>query len=116
MITADSIHRRIRGTQAWRKLSKQVCTEEPTCWLRLPGCTGRSTTGDHIIPMCVRPDLALVRSNVRGACKPCNDLRRDTPVNQLDALRCPSKQAARQRARANRRRPAKALQLFGKAR
>lgn len=73
-----------RSTQAWRKLAKQVAREEPVCWLQFPGiCTGASTTGDHVIPVTVRPDLALNRSNVRGACGPCNDARRNTPVESL---------------------------------
>jgi 5-methylcytosine-specific restriction endonuclease McrA len=70
---------RIRSTRAWQRLAKQVCTEEPICWLRLAGCTIRSTTGDHIIPASARPDLALVRSNVRGACAPCNNKRGHLP-------------------------------------
>lgn len=70
---------RIRSTAAWQRLAKQVCAEEPLCWLRLSCCTVRSTTGDHVIPMSVRPDLALVRSNVRGACSPCNNKRGHLP-------------------------------------
>lgn len=71
--------RRIRWTQEWRRLAKQVCAEEPICWLRLACCTGRSTTGDHVIPLSARPDLALVRTNVRGACRPCNNKRGHLP-------------------------------------
>lgn len=82
--TADG--RRIRdprSTQAWRKLSKQVCREEPVCWLKLPGCTGASTQGDHVIPVVDRPDLALVRSNTHGACKSCNYKRGNLPIEAL---------------------------------
>lgn len=64
-----------RRTRAWRQLSKQVCREEPRCWLRYPGCTYWSTEGDHMAPVEERPDLALVRSNVRGACRHCNRKR-----------------------------------------
>lgn len=71
---------RIRSTRAWQRLAKQVCTEEPICWLRLDGCTVRSTTGDHIIPASSRPDLALIRSNVRGACQHCNNKRGHLPA------------------------------------
>lgn len=77
----------ITGTQAWRKLSAQTCAEEPDCWLQLPGCRRKSTTMDHILPMNTHPQLALVRANVHGACKWCNDHRKDTPVSQLPALR-----------------------------
>lgn len=31
----------------------------------------------------------MVRANLRSACKTCNDLRRDTPMNQLAKLRDP---------------------------
>lgn len=72
---------RIRSTRAWQRLAKQVITEEPVCWLRLTGCTIRSTTGDHVIPAGARPDLALVRSNVRGACRPCNNKRGHLPAD-----------------------------------
>jgi 5-methylcytosine-specific restriction endonuclease McrA len=79
---------RIYGTQAWRELAKRVIREEPVCRLRLPGvCTVRSTTADHIIGVYERPDLALVRSNVQGACRPCNTNRAGTPAHRLNELR-----------------------------
>lgn len=72
-----------RKTRAWRKLRDQVVLEEPICWLQLEGCTYWSTTGDHIIGVTERPDLALVRSNVRGACAPCNHKRGNLPISAL---------------------------------
>jgi 5-methylcytosine-specific restriction endonuclease McrA len=78
---------RIRRTYAWKQLAKQVIREEPVCWLRLPGCTLVSQTGDHIISPAIAPSLALIRSNVRGACKRCNYRRGKTPVDQLGRLR-----------------------------
>jgi hypothetical protein len=73
-----------RSTQAWRKLAKRVAREEPLCWLNFPGiCTRVSTTGDHVIAVTKRPDLALVRSNVHGACAACNTARNNTPVEAL---------------------------------
>lgn len=78
-MTQRTTAQRIRSTRAWQRLAKQVCTEEPICWLQLDGCTGRSTTGDHIIGASARPDLALVRSNVRGACRHCNNKRGHLP-------------------------------------
>lgn len=72
-----------RSTQAWRRLSKRVCREEPVCWLNLQGCTRLSDTGDHVIPIVDRPDLALVRTNVRGACSSCNFKRGNLPVESL---------------------------------
>lgn len=72
-----------RSTRAWRKLRDQVVREEPTCWLRLAGCTTWSTTADHVLTVKARPDLAMVRENLRGACHHCNASRGDTPVDQL---------------------------------
>jgi 5-methylcytosine-specific restriction endonuclease McrA len=72
---------RIRHTEAWRRLSEQVRQEEPTCRLQLPGCTRLSETADHIIPVSVRPDLALVRSNCQGACQSCNRKRGNLPLS-----------------------------------
>ena len=68
-----------RKTRAWRKLRDRVVAEEPVCQLGLPGCTGASTTADHIVTVRDRPDLALVRSNLRGACQHCNKSRQATP-------------------------------------
>lgn len=72
-----------RNTRAWRKLAAQVAREEPVCWLRLDGCTTKSTTADHVIPVTKRPDLAMVRRNLRGACHSCNNRRSDKPVAAL---------------------------------
>lgn len=68
-----------RKSQAWRRLSVKVAGEEPVCWLRLPGCTYWSTEGDHVLPVDTHPELCLVRSNVRGACRHCNAKRGNAP-------------------------------------
>lgn len=71
-------------SRAWRKLRDQVVAEEPACWLGFEGiCTRVSTTADHVIPKHDRPDLAMVRGNLRGACLPCNRARGRTPVDRL---------------------------------
>ena len=76
-----------RGTRAWRKLRDQVVTEEPSCWLRIAGrCTHWSTTADHVIPFVQRPDLALERTNLRGACGPCNLARQDKALTELQRI------------------------------
>jgi len=73
-----------RSTRAWRTLRDQVIREEPTCRLRFPGiCTTLSATADHITPVTTRPELALVRTNCRGACRPCNEARRTVPNESL---------------------------------
>lgn len=71
-------------SRAWRKLRDSVIHDEPICWLQLPGiCTRVSTTADHIIPKSVRPDLTMVRTNLRGACLSCNKARNTTPIEAL---------------------------------
>jgi 5-methylcytosine-specific restriction endonuclease McrA len=72
-----------RETRAWRRLRDQVVIEEPICRLQLDCCTGWSQTADHIVPVIERPDLALVRDNLRGACHPCNIRRRIKPAGQV---------------------------------
>ena len=72
-----------RNTREWKRLTAQVRREEPVCWLRLPGCTIRTTTADHILTVKARPDLALVRANLRGACLHCNSTRNDKPIESL---------------------------------
>lgn len=72
-----------RSTRAWRKLRDQVVIEEPDCRLRLPECTGRSVTADHILPVKTHPHLALERSNCRGACDSCNRIRGQVPEESL---------------------------------
>lgn len=69
-----------RNTRAWRSLRDQVVAEEPTCRLRIVGiCTMVSTTADHIVTVPARPDLAMVRTNLRGSCRPCNEARHTLP-------------------------------------
>ena len=70
-----------RQTRAWTRLRDQVVREEPTCWLQLPVCTGLSQTADHLAPVSERPELALVRSNLRGICHRCNMARKAKPVH-----------------------------------
>lgn len=73
-------------SSAWRKLSARVIAEEPMC--RLCG-NAASREADHILTIRERPDLALERSNLRGACKPCHsrrtrqDMNRDRQGGQL---------------------------------
>jgi hypothetical protein len=76
-----------RSSRAWRALARTTVRTHPVCHIRVPGgCTTRSTTADHIIPAAHRPDLFMAPSNVAGACKPCNDWRRDLPMPEVRAL------------------------------
>lgn len=61
-----------RRGRPWRRIRQEVLTRDPWCMIAGPGCTGRSTTADHIVPLCDRPDLAHDMSNLRGACFHCN--------------------------------------------
>jgi 5-methylcytosine-specific restriction endonuclease McrA len=73
-----------RNSRAWRKLRDQVVRDEPTCRLRFPRiCTLVSTTADHIVPVVEAPELVMTRSNLRGACTPCNEARRNVPNEAL---------------------------------
>lgn len=72
-----------RRTNAYKVLARQVVQEEPLCWLGLPGCTRWSKTADHIIAVKHRPDLALERDNLRGACRHCNSSKQAKRLSEL---------------------------------
>jgi 5-methylcytosine-specific restriction endonuclease McrA len=73
------------GSRAWTEMVARVCKEEPYCRLRLPGCTVRSRTADHIHPKSKRPDIAHLRKNLRGSCVHCNVHRKDRPLEVVRA-------------------------------
>lgn len=50
------------------------------CMVRLPGCTGRATTRDHITP--VAQGGTDAPSNLRPACRPCNSKRGNRTAGQ----------------------------------
>lgn len=50
-----------------------VLARDPLCRLGLPGCTGRSTTVDHVISIARGGSNDL--DNLVGACAHCNQLR-----------------------------------------
>jgi len=106
-------HNPLHDRGAWRRLSRRVIAEEPTCWLRLPGCTQVSTTADHVQPVNTHPHLLLDRANVRGACSACNSLRGDTPPHLIDQLRQRLEQGKRRWVKPP---PAAALQYFSTSR
>lgn len=63
-----------RGGRASAGLTQLVlATYGNVCHLKLPGCTRRATTKDHLIPYSHGGSDAL--SNLRPACKPCNSKR-----------------------------------------
>ena len=68
---------------------------EPICHWRMPGCTGRSTTADHLISIARGGDNSL--RNLVGACSSCNQ-RRGGAEGRATAKR----RAAEQRQRRGR--------------
>ena len=55
---------------AWPRIRARVLAEEPTCRLRLAGCTTYSTQVDHIVPK--SRGGTDERGNLRAVCKPCH--------------------------------------------
>ena len=56
-----------------------LATYGDVCWLKLPGCTRRATTKDHVTPYAQGGDDSL--ENFRPACKRCNSKRRDLAIS-----------------------------------
>jgi 5-methylcytosine-specific restriction protein A len=64
--------RRFYQTAAWRSLRDDVLAEEPVCKIcrKAPSaCVDHKRTVDEA------PELALVRSNLQGACLPCHSAK-----------------------------------------
>jgi 5-methylcytosine-specific restriction protein A len=58
---------------AWRRLRLVVLAEAPLCcFCRERGLAVPAAEIDHITPIALRPDLRLVRTNLRATCKPCH--------------------------------------------
>jgi 5-methylcytosine-specific restriction enzyme A len=58
----------------WKKLAKAIKERDHyECQINGPHCIGNATTVDHIQPVSKRPDLADDPTNLRAACRPCNN-------------------------------------------
>ena len=73
------------STAEWKRIAAQILDRDHhQCQIQYPGiCTGRATTVDKIIPAAQRPDLALDPTNLRGACRPCNEYKARTTDRAL---------------------------------
>ena len=78
-----AFERRIYDGIAWQRLRAQVCAEAGgRCEALVYSdsgprrCNDYPVTGGHIIPVRQRPDLGLVRSNVRAECRRHQNLSR----------------------------------------
>jgi 5-methylcytosine-specific restriction endonuclease McrA len=58
----------------WLALSAMCLREEPYCrYCAREGRVELARVSDHIIPLRIRPDLRLTRSNIQSLCKTCHD-------------------------------------------
>ncbi|MBX8687665.1 HNH endonuclease [Mycobacterium sp. 20091114027_K0903767] len=75
------------STAAWKKIRAGILARDNYyCQIQDPRrCLGRATTVDKIIPASRRPDLALDATNLRAACRPCNEHKGRTTDRQNSA-------------------------------
>ena len=60
--------------RTWQRLRLVVLAEEPLCrFCQLRGVLTAAAVVDHIVPIRVRPDLRLERSNLRALCEACHN-------------------------------------------
>jgi 5-methylcytosine-specific restriction protein A len=53
----------------WKLRRDAQLAKEPNCQLRLPGCRGRATDADHVIPMSLGGSFD---GPLRSLCRPCH--------------------------------------------
>ena len=68
----------------WKRLRLEVLHEgNHTChW-----CGGKATQADHLIERDANPELALERTNIVPACRPCNSRRGSAYLAKKQALK-----------------------------
>lgn len=72
-------------TPEYRRNRKIVLAREPHCHWGFKGCTGRSTSADHVIPVAQGGTNEL--ENLVGACGRCNALRGSSLGGTVTKLR-----------------------------
>ena len=66
-------HRRLMGTQRWKRLRLQILERDGR---RCTECGGaRELQAHHVIPRETRPDLVFDESNIRTVCRPCHEAK-----------------------------------------
>lgn len=73
------------SSRAWRKVRSLVLARDPRCVFCLEAKRlSLSEVADHILPLKLRPDLALELTNLRGLCKSCHNrhTRRETAAQK----------------------------------
>ena len=72
---------RRRGSASTALTRLVLDTYGTDCWLRLPGCSYRATTKDHVVPLDLGGTDDL--DNLRPACRSCNSKRRNLAMSGL---------------------------------
>ncbi|MDI6912208.1 hypothetical protein [Nocardioides sp.] len=61
-----------RNQRKYKALRAAFLALNPSCALKLAGCTGRADTVEHTVPVAARPDLAFEVGLWLPACLHCN--------------------------------------------
>lgn len=81
------------GSPAWRAVRPVVLQRDGhRCQLQLPGCTGRATHVDHIIPWS-EGGAWFDPTNLRAACEHCNTRRGAARIHSMAKLNRQAAQA-----------------------
>ena len=72
------------GRQSTELTRRVLATYGNRCHLQLPGCEGRATTKDHIVPVAAGGTDHI--GNLRPACGPCNSRRADLTLGGIGGV------------------------------